>query len=199
MRCPSVASGTASQTQSRLQSDTRSCPVLMKTLAQRRQKAVYLTKRAGRLLKASTKFVQQRWAKSAQDKPSTTPTHVYEIRPRADKSGIDLISDLLPYSPLWYRGPNAIRDAIGCATHRSRSHDAVIRVPNKVDNSIRSSQIAHSSRSINPGPITPALLRLDPLWDPLRPDPSGVYLVYFGLALWASFMGLVISSLVKDL
>ena len=36
----------------------------MKTLAQRRQKAVHLTKRAGRLLKAPMKFVQQRWAKS---------------------------------------------------------------------------------------------------------------------------------------
>ena len=100
----------------------------MKTLAQRRQKAVHLTKRAGRLLKASTKFVQQRWAKSDRDKHPTTSTHVYEIRPRADKRGVDLISDAIPYSPLWYRGPNAIRDAIDHTKLRSRSRDVVIRV-----------------------------------------------------------------------
>jgi hypothetical protein len=108
----------------------------MKTLAQRRQKAVHLTKRAGRLLKASTKFVQQRWAKSNRDKHSTTSTHVYEIRPRADKRGVDLISDAVPYSPLWYRGPNAIRDAIDHAKFRSRSHDAVIRVYDEAGNVI---------------------------------------------------------------
>jgi hypothetical protein len=100
----------------------------MKTLAQRRQKAVHLTKRAGRLLKTSMKLVQHRWAPSDRDKHSKTSTHVYEIRLRADKHGIDLISDALPYSPLWYRGPNAIRDAIGYAKFYSRSHNAVIRV-----------------------------------------------------------------------
>jgi hypothetical protein len=86
------------------------CPELMKPLAQRRQKAVHLTKRAGRLLKASMKFVRQRWAESGRDKHSPSSIHVYEIRPRGDKRGFDLISDALPYSPLWYRGPNAIRD-----------------------------------------------------------------------------------------
>ena len=100
----------------------------MKTLAQRRQKAVHLTKRAGRLLKAPMKFVQQRWAKSELDKHSTTSTHVYEIRPRADKHRVDLISDALPYRPIWYRGPNAIRNAIDSAKFRSRSHRVVIRV-----------------------------------------------------------------------
>jgi hypothetical protein len=68
---------------------------------QRRQKSVRLTKRAGRLLKASMKFVQQRWAESDRDKHSTISTHIYEIRPLADKRGVDLISDALPYSPLW--------------------------------------------------------------------------------------------------
>ena len=108
----------------------------MKTLAQRRQKAVHLTKRAGCLLKASMKFVQQRWAESDRDKHSTTSPHVYEIRPRADKHGVDLISDALPYSPLWYRGPNAIRDAIAYAKFFSRSHDAVIRVYDESGNVI---------------------------------------------------------------
>ena len=74
------------------------------------------------------KFVQRRSAESDQDKHSTTSTHVYEIRPRADKQSVDLISDALIYSPLWYRGPNAIRDAIDYAKSRSRSHNAVIRV-----------------------------------------------------------------------
>ena len=74
------------------------------------------------------KFVQQRWAASDRDKHSKTSTHVYEIRPRADKHGIDLICDALPYSPLWYRGPNAIRDAIDYAKFYSRLHDVVISV-----------------------------------------------------------------------
>ena len=93
----------------------------MKTLKQRRRNVVDLTKRARRILK-------QRWTKPNRLKDSPTSVHVYEIRPRADEHGFDLISDALPYSPLWYRGLNAIRDAIGHAKFRSRSNDAVIRV-----------------------------------------------------------------------
>jgi hypothetical protein len=48
--------------------------------------------------------------------------HVYEIRPRKDKRGVDLIPDALPFSRLWYDGPNAASNAIGYAKHRSRSH-----------------------------------------------------------------------------
>jgi hypothetical protein len=33
-----------------------------------------------------------------------------------------------PLGRLWYVGANAISNAIGYAEHRSRSHDAVIRV-----------------------------------------------------------------------
>ena len=73
-------------------------------------------------------LVQQRWARSDRHKHSTTSVHVYQIRPRADKRGVDLISDALPYSPLWYRGPNVISNAIGDAKFYSRSHDSVIRV-----------------------------------------------------------------------
>ena len=69
-------------------------------------------------------------------KDPTTSIHIYEVRPRADKQGFDLISDALQFSPLWYRGPNAIRDAIGYVTHRSRSHDAVIRVYDAAGNVI---------------------------------------------------------------
>jgi hypothetical protein len=37
-------------------------------------------------------------------------------------------SDVLPFGRLWYGEPAAIRNAIGYAKFRSRSHDAVIRV-----------------------------------------------------------------------
>ena len=33
-------------------------------------------------------------------------THVYEVRPRKDKRGVDLISDALPFGRLWYGEPN---------------------------------------------------------------------------------------------
>jgi len=42
--------------------------------------------------------------------------------------GVDLISDAPPFGRLWYGEPNAVANAIGYAEHRSRSHDAVIRV-----------------------------------------------------------------------
>jgi hypothetical protein len=53
--------------------------------------------------------------------------HIYEVRPRKDKGGVDLISDALPFGRLWYTGPNAVANAIGYAEHRSRSHDADFR------------------------------------------------------------------------
>jgi hypothetical protein len=36
-------------------------------------------------------------------------THVYEIRPRKDKRGVDLISDALPFGRLWYGEPKPKR------------------------------------------------------------------------------------------
>jgi hypothetical protein len=56
------------------------------------------------------------------------PAQVYEVRPRKDRRGVDLISDALPFGGLWYGKPNAIANAIGYAEHYSRSHRAVIRV-----------------------------------------------------------------------
>ena len=38
------------------------------------------------------------------------------------------MSDALPFGRLWYGEPNAVENAIGYAKHRSRSHNAVIRV-----------------------------------------------------------------------
>jgi hypothetical protein len=62
--------------------------------------------------------------------------HVYEVRPRKDHRGVDLISDGLPFGRLWYGEPDAITNAIGSAKFRSRSHDAVIRVYDKAGNVI---------------------------------------------------------------
>jgi hypothetical protein len=58
----------------------------------------------------------------------TSSRQVYEVRPREDHRGVDLISDVLPFGRLWYGDSNAISNAIGYANFYSRSHDAVIRV-----------------------------------------------------------------------
>jgi hypothetical protein len=68
--------------------------------------------------------------------------HVYEARPRKDRCGVDLISDALPFGGLWYAGPNAVENAIGYALHRSRSHDAVIRVYDAAGNVIETREHA---------------------------------------------------------
>ena len=54
--------------------------------------------------------------------------HAYEVRPRKDHRGVDLIGDPLPFARLWYGEPNAASNAIGYAPFYSRSHDAVIRI-----------------------------------------------------------------------
>ena len=46
------------------------------------------------------------------------------------------VSDALPSSPMWYRGPKAIADAIDHAKFFSRSHDAVIRIYDQAGNMI---------------------------------------------------------------
>jgi hypothetical protein len=40
-----------------------------------------------------------------------TTQHVYEVRPRGDHRGVDLISDALPFGRLWYGKPNAVSNA----------------------------------------------------------------------------------------
>jgi hypothetical protein len=44
--------------------------------------------------------------------------HEYVVRPRKDRRGVDLISDVLPFGRLWYDTPD---NAIGYAMHYSRS------------------------------------------------------------------------------
>ena len=63
----------------------------------------------------------------------TSSQHAYEVRPRKDHRGVDLISDALPFGRLWYDTPD---HAIGYAMHSSRSHDAVIRVYDDAGNVI---------------------------------------------------------------
>jgi hypothetical protein len=64
---------------------------------------------------------------------SNKPLRVYEIRPRKDEGGFDLISDALPFGRLWYL---KVGDAITCAKHRSRAHDAVIHIYDEAGNEI---------------------------------------------------------------
>ena len=68
--------------------------------------------------------------------------HSYQVRFRRDHRGVDLISDVLPFGRLWYGEPNAISNAVGYATHRSRSHDTVIRVYDAAGNVIETHQHA---------------------------------------------------------
>ena len=49
--------------------------------------------------------------------------HLYDVRPRKDRRGVDL-----PFGRLWYGEPGAIANAIGYAKHCSRSHSALIQV-----------------------------------------------------------------------
>jgi hypothetical protein len=45
-----------------------------------------------------------------------------------DKRDVEVISDALQFGRLWYVEPNAISSAVGCAKHRSRSHDPPVRI-----------------------------------------------------------------------
>jgi hypothetical protein len=71
-------------------------------------------------------------------------THVYEVRPRKDTRGFDLISDALPFGRLWYGEPNAISNAIGYTKFFIRSHDVVIRIYDEAGNVIETRTRASS-------------------------------------------------------
>ena len=43
-------------------------------------------------------------------------SHIYEVRPRKDKRGVDLVSDVLPFGRVWY---GEVSDAIDYTTSRS--------------------------------------------------------------------------------
>lgn len=80
-------------------------------------------------------------------RPRIYRTHIYEVHPRKDKRGVDLISDSLPFRRLWYDGPKAARNAIDYARQYSRSHGAVIRVYDDVGNMTETHQQAAISKS----------------------------------------------------
>jgi hypothetical protein len=54
--------------------------------------------------------------------PTIKVMHVYEVRPRRDKRGVDLISDALPFGWAWYGERTAIHNATGKdkQTHSNR-------------------------------------------------------------------------------
>jgi hypothetical protein len=68
--------------------------------------------------------------------PPELEVHNYDIRPRDDKRGVDLISDVLPFGRLWYAEPDAVGNVVDYAKFFSRSHDAVIRVFDEAGNVI---------------------------------------------------------------
>jgi len=71
--------------------------------------------------------------RSKYEFPTVQVMRVYEVRPRKDHRGIDLISDALPSGRLWYDTPD---NAIGYAEHYSRSANVVIRVYDAAGNII---------------------------------------------------------------
>ena len=69
-------------------------------------------------------------ANSRMEMSATAAQDVYEIRPREERDGFDLIGDRLQDGPIWYAGPDAVLRAAAYAKYRShsRSHRAIIRV-----------------------------------------------------------------------
>ena len=55
---------------------------------------------------------------------------VYDVRPHKSGVGVDLISDRFRKGPIWYAGPDAVRNAVAYAKYRSlaRSQRATVRV-----------------------------------------------------------------------
>ena len=60
-------------------------------------------------------------------------THTYEVHPRQDHHGVNLISDVLPFGRLLYL---EVREAVAYAKFYSRSQDATIRVYDAAGNVI---------------------------------------------------------------
>jgi hypothetical protein len=61
---------------------------------------------------------------------ATVSTHEYQVRPRKDRLGVDLISGALPFRCALLSGKEAVADAIDYANLFSGSHATVIRVYN---------------------------------------------------------------------
>jgi hypothetical protein len=75
------------------------------------------------------------------------PAHVYEVRPRKDDCGVNLISDVLPLRcAVLSSAPDEINNAIDYAKFYSSSHDAVIRVYDGAGNVIETHEHAGEFR-----------------------------------------------------
>ena len=75
---------------------------------------------------------------------------VYEIRARKDRRGIDLIGERLPLGVLWFKGPDAIKDAVNYAKSCSYPHPPIIRVLNEAGTfAVTLESVDDSSRAIN--------------------------------------------------
>ena len=76
--------------------------------------------------------------------------HVYEIRPREDCRGFNLIGDCLPLGMLWFEGSEAIRDAIRYARFFSSSNLATIRIFDQSGTVVEAIELAVDfSRAVN--------------------------------------------------
>ena len=64
-------------------------------------------------------------------------THTYEVHPRRDHHGVNLISEVLPFGRLLYL---EVREAVAYAKFYSRSQDATIRVYDAGGNVIETHQ-----------------------------------------------------------
>jgi hypothetical protein len=96
--------------------------------------------RAARDWRKSTTFgalkENQRPGTALETQPSkNSPAKLY-ARPRKNRRGLDLISDVLPFGRLWYGEPNPASNAVDYVKFFSRSHDAVIRVYDAAGNVI---------------------------------------------------------------
>ena len=60
--------------------------------------------------------------RKGQNSPKATVCDLYEVRPRKSGDGVDLISDRFRYGPIWYAGPDAVRNAVAYAKYRSLAH-----------------------------------------------------------------------------
>jgi len=93
-------------------------------------------------VKSAANAKSQNEVRTNQTGNTSKDVHAYEVRPRKDRRGVDLISDALPFGRLWYDGPNAASNAIGYASQYSRSHGAVIRVYDDAGNVIQTHEHA---------------------------------------------------------
>ena len=72
----------------------------------------------------------------------TSSQHIYEVRPRKDHRGVDLISDALPFGRLWYGEPNASATQSATQSSTAGHIDAVIRVYDDAGNVIETHEHA---------------------------------------------------------